>query len=269
MVSVAEIQAPLATTARAMRATDGRCAHVRGDGRAAARAAQPVPQHRVVHVRLDDADRPARRPLGAQRMTARRGRGGVGRTCPGHPDGHRRSARPGTDARLRRRRRPGAAWYVLYAERRLSPDPNVRRRSDAPFSQLRYAIYLDTESDAELLGSSERDLPLSGPARRRRHPVRRLSQLLLVASPNGRLGDALTANLWWIVAFVGTLRPRSASSRSAASTVAGTTPSSRRGDRHQARRAAVHRRDAATRPAPAAPRLPPHTEIASPVLAGR
>ena len=92
---------------------------------------------------------------------------------------------------------------MLYAERQLSADPNVRRRSDAPFAQLRYAIYLDTESDASLLGSSERQLPLSG--RRATTTVPYGDQtLLFVASPNGTLGDRLTANLWWIVALVGT-----------------------------------------------------------------
>ena len=45
---------------------------------------------------------------------------------------------------------PAAPRYVLYAERRLSPDPNVRRRSEEPFSQPRCDL-LDAETDAQLL----------------------------------------------------------------------------------------------------------------------
>ena len=97
-----------------------------------------------------------------------------------------------------------APRFVLYAERRLSPDPNVRRRQEDAFSQLRYAIYLGVESDTALLGSSEQDLPLTGRRATTTIPYGD-HQLVLVASPTGRLGDALTANLWWVVAVVGLL----------------------------------------------------------------
>jgi serine phosphatase RsbU (regulator of sigma subunit) len=97
-----------------------------------------------------------------------------------------------------------APRFVLYAERRLSPDPNVRRRREDAFLQLRYAIYLGAESDIALLGSSEQDLPLGGRRATTTIPYGD-SRLVLVAAPTGRLGDALTANLWWVVAIVGLL----------------------------------------------------------------
>ena len=33
--------------------------------------------------------------------------------------------------------------FLVYAERQLNPDPNVRTRTDEPFAKLDYAIYLD------------------------------------------------------------------------------------------------------------------------------
>ncbi|HEY3486138.1 MAG TPA: PP2C family protein-serine/threonine phosphatase [Ilumatobacteraceae bacterium] len=93
--------------------------------------------------------------------------------------------------------------YVVYGERQLSADPNLRRRIDAPFSDLDYAIYLGTEEVSDkLLGSSVRDLPIDG---RRAAAVSEFGdeELLLVTSPIGQLSSPLLVNLWWIVAVVG------------------------------------------------------------------
>jgi serine phosphatase RsbU (regulator of sigma subunit) len=93
--------------------------------------------------------------------------------------------------------------FVVYGERTLSPDPTIRRRTDEPFADLDYAIYLGADEDrAELLGASVGDLPIDG----RRAAV--LSpfgdtQLLLVMTPIGHLSSGLFAHLWWIIALIG------------------------------------------------------------------
>ncbi len=93
--------------------------------------------------------------------------------------------------------------FIVYGERTLSADPNVRRRTDEPFSQLDYAIYLGNDEQADhLLGASVRDLPIDG---RRASAVSKFgnSELLLVMTPTEQLSGALFANLWWIVAALG------------------------------------------------------------------
>ncbi len=93
--------------------------------------------------------------------------------------------------------------FIVYGERTLSADPNVRRRTDEPFSQLDYAIYLGKDEQADhLLGASVRDLPIHG---RRASAVSKFgsSELLLVMTPTEQLSGALFANLWWIVAALG------------------------------------------------------------------
>jgi serine phosphatase RsbU (regulator of sigma subunit) len=100
---------------------------------------------------------------------------------------------------------PGASRYVVYAERTLSPDPNVRRRNDEPFANLEYALYLGGQEDAaDLLGSSVRDLPLDGRRATLTLPYGD-QEILLVTTPIGRLGGPLAAHLWWIVLAVGGL----------------------------------------------------------------
>ena len=95
--------------------------------------------------------------------------------------------------------------YVVYGERTLSVDPNVRRRTDQPFAQLDYAIYLGSEpTNDHLLGASVRDLPLHG-----RHVAQVTpfgdENLLLVMTPIGHLSGWLFANLWWMVLGLGVL----------------------------------------------------------------
>ncbi len=97
---------------------------------------------------------------------------------------------------------PESPAYVVYGERVLSPDPNVRRRTDEPFARLHYAIYLDAESDENLLGASVRELPLEG-----RTASATVDfgdhQLLLVMSPMEPLNGWFFSNLWWMVAGLG------------------------------------------------------------------
>ena len=54
--------------------------------------------------------------------------------------------------------------FLVYAERQLGPDPNVRTRTDEPFARLNYAIYLNDERPEQLLSSSlpDSELPVSG-----------------------------------------------------------------------------------------------------------
>ena len=115
---------------------------------------------------------------------------------------------------------------LVYGERTLSADPNVRQRNDEPFAHLDYAIYLGEEVDSQLLdGQCARPAP-------RRTTGRRTTpfgdnELLIVMSPtDGHLSSALFANLWWIVALIGGL---------ASVVVAATQPPAdrapRRGDR--------------------------------------
>ena len=100
---------------------------------------------------------------------------------------------------------PKAPQWVVYGERTLSADPNIRRRTDEPFSQLNYAIYLgDQQTTDHLLGASVRGLPIKG---RTAQQVVAFgdSNLLLVMTPIGHLSGDLFANLWWIVACGGVL----------------------------------------------------------------
>ncbi|MCU1391684.1 MAG: protein serine/threonine phosphatase [Ilumatobacteraceae bacterium] len=97
------------------------------------------------------------------------------------------------------------ATYVVYGERTLSVNPNVRRRTEQPFSGLDYAIYLGTEpAGKQLLGSSlqESSLPISGTHASTSVPFGDNS-MDLVMTPTGHLGGWLFASLWWLVLAVG------------------------------------------------------------------
>jgi len=95
------------------------------------------------------------------------------------------------------------AKFVVYAERTLSADPNVRRRTDEPFAQLDYALYLGDKVAADhLLGSSVRNLPLDGRTARSAVTFGD-TEILMVMTPIGHLSGDLFANLWWIVAVGG------------------------------------------------------------------
>jgi serine phosphatase RsbU (regulator of sigma subunit) len=95
--------------------------------------------------------------------------------------------------------------FVVYGERVLSADPYVRRRTDQPFTQLDYAMYLGSEAEnSTLLGSSLRDLPIEGRSQSTAIAFGD-QQILLVMAPIGHLSGDLFANLWWIVAAIGAL----------------------------------------------------------------
>jgi serine phosphatase RsbU (regulator of sigma subunit) len=99
-----------------------------------------------------------------------------------------------------------APEYLVYAERQLNPDPNVRTRTDEPFAQLDYAIYLNDEQPRQLISSSlpSDELPIDG---RRESATSAFGnqQLLLVMTPIGQLSSWLFANLWWIVGLAGVM----------------------------------------------------------------
>ena len=201
-VAVAQIEAPLATSVRAMRAAEG-------DGDLFAAMAEPLLTQQSPYRSVELYEIAATTPVaqvGPESTLAARRAAEIGSVLDRAAQAERMTIVDLLDPQ----RTLGFAVvdgassprFVLYAERQLSPDPNVRRRSDEAFAQLRYAIYLGVETDTALLGSSERELPLDG-----RRAVATIpygdQTLLLVASPNGRLSDWLSANLWWIVALVG------------------------------------------------------------------
>jgi serine phosphatase RsbU (regulator of sigma subunit) len=203
-VSVAQIESPLATTVRAVRAAEGDddlFAQLAGE---LLEVPSPSPYRSIELYDVDSASAIAR--AGAESKLASRPPDEIESVLARAAQAQRMAVVDLLDPD----RKLGFAVvddassprYVLYAERQLSSDPNVRRRSDEAFAELRYAIYLGAETDAALLGSSERQLPLDG-----RRAVATIpygdQTLVLVASPNGRLVDALTANLWWIVALIG------------------------------------------------------------------
>jgi len=94
--------------------------------------------------------------------------------------------------------------FMVYAERQLNPDPNVRARSDGPFARLDYAIYLNSEQPDKLISASvpDSELPIAG-RRASASSAFGDQQLLLVTTPIGEFTSWLFANLWWIVALVG------------------------------------------------------------------
>lgn len=100
---------------------------------------------------------------------------------------------------------PASPSYVVYTERILSRDPTLRGRTDEPFAQLDYAIYLGaTEERSQLLGGSTADLPMSG--RTAAEPIEFGDQtLLLVMRPSGHLSSDLFASLWWTILAAGAL----------------------------------------------------------------
>jgi serine phosphatase RsbU (regulator of sigma subunit) len=99
-----------------------------------------------------------------------------------------------------------APEFLVYAERLLNPDPNVRTRTDEPFAHLDYAIYLNSEQPEQLISSSlpSDELPIDGRRESTSSPFGD-QQLVLVMTPIGQLSGWLFANLWWIVGIAGVL----------------------------------------------------------------
>jgi serine phosphatase RsbU (regulator of sigma subunit) len=99
-----------------------------------------------------------------------------------------------------------APQFLVYGERQLNPDPNVRTRTDEPFAQLNYAIYLNDELPDHLISSSlpSDNLPIDGRRESATSPFGD-QQLLVVMTPIGQLSSWLFANLWWIVGAAGVM----------------------------------------------------------------
>jgi serine phosphatase RsbU (regulator of sigma subunit) len=94
--------------------------------------------------------------------------------------------------------------YVVYAERSLRA-PGTTRRTDEPFAQLDYAIYLGpTAQPDHLLSTSVASPPIHGLQASVLVPFGD-TKLLLVTTPIGHLSGGLPANLWWIVLITGTV----------------------------------------------------------------
>ncbi len=100
---------------------------------------------------------------------------------------------------------PAGSGSVVYAEQALPADRTSSVREDSAFSDIDYALYLDTaERDDTLLLASTADLPLEG---RTGEADTELGDaaLRLVVSPTDDLGGGLLAALWWIVLTTGLL----------------------------------------------------------------
>jgi serine phosphatase RsbU (regulator of sigma subunit) len=97
------------------------------------------------------------------------------------------------------------ARYLAYAESSLPRDRTQVVRPESAFADLDYAIYLGPrERDSRLLVASTPDIPLSGRRADRTTPFGD-AELLLVMSPQGRLGGPLLGSLWWLLAVTGIL----------------------------------------------------------------
>ncbi len=93
--------------------------------------------------------------------------------------------------------------YVVYTESVLPADAQVPIARGTPFSDLRFALYLGSDPSPSRLIEANVN-----------HLGRRTSSVVipfgdqsldLVASASGRLGGALSAVLWWMVALAGVL----------------------------------------------------------------
>jgi serine phosphatase RsbU (regulator of sigma subunit) len=97
----------------------------------------------------------------------------------------------------------GTPKFVVAAEAALPRDRRARVDRESAFSDLDYALYLGSTPDPErLLASSTGGARLSGRTESTTVPFGD-SELLVVMSPQGQLGGALMANLWWILALMG------------------------------------------------------------------
>lgn len=99
----------------------------------------------------------------------------------------------------------GPSDYLIYAEQALPADRTTSLQADSAFSELDYALYLDTEAQAtpSLLLASTDDLPLAGRVAEQDTAFGD-STLRLVVSPTGNLGGNLLARLFLVVLAAGT-----------------------------------------------------------------
>jgi hypothetical protein len=100
---------------------------------------------------------------------------------------------------------PSSSSWIVYAERILPKNRQLRVTRNSAFSQLNYAIYLGSSTAAsDLLEASANTVPFAHTRAIVRVPFGN-TVITLVATPNGELGGTLLARLTLIVAVVGTL----------------------------------------------------------------
>jgi serine phosphatase RsbU (regulator of sigma subunit)/type II secretory pathway pseudopilin PulG len=96
-----------------------------------------------------------------------------------------------------------APRYAIFADAALPPDRRAVVQPGSAFSELHFALYLGARTvPSALLESDVSSLPIRGRTSTVRIPFG-TSQLTFVATPAQRLGGALSAWLWWLVAAVG------------------------------------------------------------------
>lgn len=93
--------------------------------------------------------------------------------------------------------------YAVYADSALPRDRKAAVRPGSAFSELHFAFYLGAgTAPSRLIESDVSSLPITGRTSTVTIPFG-TSELTLVATPGQRLGGALSAWLWWLVAVVG------------------------------------------------------------------
>jgi serine phosphatase RsbU (regulator of sigma subunit) len=90
---------------------------------------------------------------------------------------------------------------VVYAEATLPAKPRVPPTHGTPFSDLRFALYLGRHASPRTL--IETNTGSLGPRTASTVVPFGNRALTVVAAPNGTLGGALSAALWWIIAVAG------------------------------------------------------------------
>jgi serine phosphatase RsbU (regulator of sigma subunit) len=97
----------------------------------------------------------------------------------------------------------GQAEFVVYAEQALSPDRTSSVPEDEAFSDIEFALYLDTaERSGTLVLASTDELPLDGTTAEDETAFGD-SVLRAVVAPRGDLGGELLARLPWLIALTG------------------------------------------------------------------
>jgi hypothetical protein len=103
---------------------------------------------------------------------------------------------------------PSSGGYIAYAESSLPAGRHLDVGRSNPFGDIDFALYLNTESPADLLEST-RPTPIRGTTDSARAPFGD-SSILLVATPTVDLAGGLSATLPWILAGVGVVLTASA-----------------------------------------------------------
>lgn len=100
---------------------------------------------------------------------------------------------------------PPASGLVAYAEQALPAGRRLSVKASSPFADLRYAIYLGTDTDqADLLATDLSPVPPTGSHATVTAPFG-TSFITLVVTARQPLAGTLLRNLWWIVALTGSV----------------------------------------------------------------